>query len=336
MKNLELDDFEKNLKHAATRVQAAGTPAGLDHRILQAADTLPGADAPPAESGKWVPLLLAVAAVIFMLVGVGILLRNVRKSENPGDDLVSPVNESYETKSMFLFVEACEIDSSRFALLQEMEGFKILRKQKGDLIQNYTILDILDDGLEVAGDDGHNEYLSRDDLQCQLDKALVNELAQLGKHLKEGSLSTSGLDRIGQWASYGTENAIHMLEVISNNNAHPLQARADDLLFGGRQAQMLKKLLNNLEADKDSYRLSAIRGLSKIDSPHSRLALRRIAFGKEANLRIAAIRGLGRLKDTTCLEELADLINDSDTDSGIRKVAKDVYGILTGDGTGKN
>ncbi|MFC1588230.1 HEAT repeat domain-containing protein, partial [Planctomycetota bacterium] len=72
-------------------------------------------------------------------------------------------------------------------------------------------------------------------------------------------------------------------------------------------------------------RRSAVLGLGKIDSPHAITALRKVAFGREINLSIAAIRGLGLLKDKGCLDGLSDLINDPNAESSIRKVAEDVY-----------
>ncbi|MFC1588415.1 HEAT repeat domain-containing protein, partial [Planctomycetota bacterium] len=72
-------------------------------------------------------------------------------------------------------------------------------------------------------------------------------------------------------------------------------------------------------------RRNAILGLSKIDSPHAVKALRKIAFGREVNLRIAAIRGLGWLKDKGCLDRLSALITDPNAESSLRKVAEDVY-----------
>ncbi|MFC1588147.1 HEAT repeat domain-containing protein [Planctomycetota bacterium] len=249
-----------------------------------------------------------------------------------GKTLVQPgISEcDFATKPMFLFVESREIDSNHFAFLQEMQCFEILKKAKGDYIQNYTILDILDDGIEVTSQDGSNEYLSREYLQAKLDTALVGELGQLKRHAKDNILSDAGLERIGQWATYGNETAIQMLETLSTRPAHAHHARASELLFGGKQALIIKKLMRALEADNYSYRLNAVNGLSGIDSPHSRTALRKIAFGKKANLSIAAVRGLGRLKDKGSLQQLSALIKDPEAESSLRKVAENVYQEIVG------
>ncbi|MFC1587826.1 HEAT repeat domain-containing protein, partial [Planctomycetota bacterium] len=101
--------------------------------------------------------------------------------------------------------------------------------------------------------------------------------------------------------------------------------RAKELLFGGRQERVIKIFLRNLESGEERVRRNAILGLSKIDSPLAVTALRKIAFGREVNLSIAAIRGLGWLKDKGCLDGLSALINNPNAESSQRKVAELVY-----------
>ncbi|MFC1587525.1 HEAT repeat domain-containing protein [Planctomycetota bacterium] len=323
-------DIEQIMK----RNRLPSSPSAEKERIRQdilrqcARDFNPGAaDNEPVRmkhTSFLIPVLL-LAACACIAVGLWFFLRNHEKNApgEPGSG-TEEVTE-YETERMFLFIEVRKIDTRRYAMVQEMKGFEMLRRAKGELIHNYTITDILDDGIEVTSTEGGAEYLSSKDLRARLDKARTRELGRLQNHLAEDNLSSGGLERIGQWAKFGDETAIHLLENISDNDAHCLQAKAKDMLFGGRQARVLNKLIQTLELDNDSYRLNAIDGLSRIDSPHSRTALRRIAFGGEDRFRKAAIQGLGQLKDTACLQPLSQLINDPATEAALRAVAESVY-----------
>ncbi|MFC1587092.1 HEAT repeat domain-containing protein [Planctomycetota bacterium] len=275
--------------------------------------------------GRGIVRISVVLAAACALVCLGWYFYNNSKSEEQGRGDGELASVEFETEKLFLFIEARQINTERYAMLQEMTGFEILKKGKGELIQNYTITDILDNGIEVNTPEGDSEFLSQDVLQSRLDSTLVRELGRLRTNISDGELLENGLERLGQWAKFGNEAAIQMLETVAYNQQHPLHGRANDLLFGGKQERVLKKLLAVLASDKDSYRLNAIRSLSKIDAPHARAALRRIAFKSGDKLRKAALQGLRELKDATCLKQLFELMHDPDVDPSLRKAAEETY-----------
>ncbi|MFC1587357.1 HEAT repeat domain-containing protein [Planctomycetota bacterium] len=337
MSNQGDNDFIRRLGE----VKVKQAPPGLYEKFCRRVATN-GSHKPPTESPAYYPdnhktrlLKFAIAACACVVLGLGIWFYNSRSQKPAVNPPEVPAISTFDTERMFLFVEAREVDAKRLAFLQEMKGFEILKKGKGDQIQNYTILDILDDGIEVGSDDGSNEFLSRDDLQGRLDKALRVELRQLQQHLEDGNLSEAGLTRIGQWAGYGDNHALRMLESIAGNSSNQYQSQAQKLLYGGKQAQVVQKLLNGLASSNENAQRSAIRGLSKINSPHSLIALRKIAFGRQAGLQIAAVRGLGKLKDTASLRQLAEIIADQNTDPALQAVMSTVYENIIAETKGK-
>ncbi|MFC1586954.1 HEAT repeat domain-containing protein [Planctomycetota bacterium] len=292
-------------------------------RGMSAADyESPVVTTPRRRIAAWI---FSLAAGFFLLLGGFLFYRNITR---PVAEETAVTEQAFETEGMFLFVETREINARRFALLQEMKDFEILEKEEGDKIQDYTVTGIMDNGIEVATADGTNEFLSRDKLQARLDRMLPKELNRLKSQMVKGELSNVGLERIGHWATYGNETAITLLDAVANSSKNRYQARAKELLFGGKQAKALSMLLKILGEKDERYHLDAVHGLGKIHSPHSLNALRKIAFGKQTKLQLAAIQGLGNLRDIQALKPLSDMIKDPGTESALKAAAESAYGRI--------
>ncbi len=88
---------------------------------------------------------------------------------------------------------------------------------------------------------------------------------------------------------------------------------------------MLELFFTHLKKEDNKYRQQAVLGLSKIDSPLSRSALRKIAFRRGDSLQVAAIGALAKLHDTSSLQQLKKMMEDDDLPDMLKTAAGNAY-----------
>lgn len=269
---------------------------------------------------------LAAAAVILLAAAWGWNRMKVSDTVNPVDTAQLP---SSEWSVVFVRTEGTPV-----AVLQDLaRGVDVVCKE-GQVVGEYCIGTIHMDtiGLVSVKDPSVKKSLPVSPDQAQ---EVRKRIVALRPDFERGALDASQLTLLRACARLGYDAAVEMVYEASKNASHPYAQFSAQTLADGEKIKALYDLLTLVEQPDGRYRLNAVKGLAKIDSPLSRHTLRKIAATETDAQRQAAILGLAQLKDAGAVPMLEALTRDEAAPDAVRHSAAQALAMLLAESAGE-
>lgn len=214
------------------------------------------------------------------------------------------------------------------ALLEDTYTGREQIGRAGDTVLDLTIHAVEADAVTFI-DDGRGAHVTMP-VHPQTDADRSADVAGLAAAFARGDLADFEFDRLLAHAYHGNVAARDLLETLAAAPGSPWAARAAGATRGRRKNVALETFLKRAADPNDPYRVTAIEGLRRVDTPEARALLRRIAMTPDDPQSITALHALGSVNDTASLGALRAMLDDASLPAARRYAAQAAYDAILG------
>lgn len=279
----------------------AGEKAALKARIYSAAGSSQGRRA--TRRGRILLMYGALAACLFAALGLYVF-----HGPGSGAAVRQPGREEgISAASAYLLLGVEQEAETPVAVLQEMEGFSVVRKKPGEEIFGDTILAVQEGRLHLRSA-GSERWVGSEELRSTFERAAASELQSAVAAFERGDLRPDQLNRVVNFSLLGVEGALALLDrVAESGSALPEGARPE---WGdSRKHRYLKNLARRLADTTVPYRDTLISTLDRECNPLILSALCSIAKNpaESDDMRLLAIQTIASYGDSYAANALDEV-----------------------------
>ena len=210
------------------------------------------------------------------------------------------------------------------ATIESLHDFSIGLYQSGDRVNHASIGAIANGAVLLTDQDGSATWTPAAS-RAAVDRLIATDIHTLRTALGAQPLPDTAWQRLEQFSRLGSPEAMRWLAELAAAGASENQRRAQSILYAGTQSKILQMLIKQAADPGNPYRLDAVTGLGKLDSPAARAALRTVAVNPRDPHQLLALQTLVTWRDTVLLTPLETLRNDATLDAVMRASIDQAY-----------
>ncbi|MFC1587735.1 hypothetical protein ACFL54_05440, partial [Planctomycetota bacterium] len=235
----------------------------------------PGFDSRELSSNKKVLMFFAIAAGVFLLLGLGFYW--VIGRSGPGGGGSDPDNEIVRFSAEDKFYVFCTEPANQAVLVQVFSSFEMERHNVGSSLGVYQLVGLDHESLDLKENDGSVKRILVSDFNADAINKLKEETNSMQKRFTAGQLTSSNVDRLQKIAFYWGSDAHALLETVADSSS-PLREKARQILNTNWEMASVRNLIHWAKTADKGFSLQAIRSLGDIRSPLALQCIHEIAL----------------------------------------------------------